>query len=45
MHVQYLHGFDPGPRRTKVFENGTSCSSLSTQTYEEELGLVEAVSG
>ena len=39
------HGFDPGPRHTKVFKNGTSCSSLSTQTYGEELGLVEAVSG
>ena len=39
------HGFDPGPRHTEVFKNGTSCSSLSTQTYEEELGLVEAESG
>ena len=39
------HGFDPGPRHTNVFKNGTSCSSLSTQTYEEEPGLVEAVPG
>ena len=39
------HAFNPGPWHTKVFKNGTSCSSLSTQTYEEELGLVEAVSG
>ena len=39
------HGFDPGPRYTKVFKNGTSCSMLSTQIYGEELGLVEAVSG
>ena len=27
------HGFDPGPRHTKVVKNGTSCSSLGTQTY------------
>ena len=26
------HGFDPRPRHTEVFKNGTSCSSLSTQT-------------
>ena len=39
------HGFDPGPRHTKVVKNGTSCSSLGTQTYEVELGLVEPVSG
>ena len=26
------HGFDPGPRHTKVVKNGTSCSSLGTQT-------------
>ena len=39
------HRFDPGPQHTKVFKNGTSCSSLSTQTYEEELGLVKGVSG
>ena len=24
------HGFDPGPRHTKVVKNGTSCSSLGT---------------
>ena len=39
------HGFDPGPRHTKVVKNGTSCSSLDTQTYGVELGLVDPVSG
>ena len=39
------HGFDPGPRHTKVVKNGTSCSSLGTQTYGVELGLVDPVSG
>ena len=39
------HGFDPGPRHTKVVKNGTSCSSLGTQTYLVELGLVDPVSG
>ena len=39
------HGFDPGPRRTEVVKNGTSCSSLGTQTYGVELGLVDPVSG
>ena len=39
------HGFNPRPRPTKVFKNCTSCSSLGTQTYGEELGLVKAVSG
>ena len=39
------HGFDPGPRHTKVVKNGTSCSSLGTQTYRVELGLVNPVSG
>ena len=34
-------GFNPGLQHTKVFKNGTSCSSVSTQTYEEELGLVD----
>ena len=38
------HGFDPGPRHTKVVKNGTSCSSLGTQTYRVELGLVVPVS-
>ena len=38
-------GFDPGPRHTKVVKNGTSCSSLDTQTYGVELGLVDPVSG
>ena len=39
------HGFDPGPRLTKVVKNDTSCSSLGTQTYGVELGLVDPVSG
>ena len=34
------HGFDPGQRHTKVIKDGTSCSSLGTQTYRVELGLV-----
>ena len=34
------HGFDPGPRHTKVVKNGTG-----TQTYGVELGLVDPVSG
>ena len=38
-------GFDPGPRHTKVVKNGTICSSLGTQTYGVELGLVDPVSG
>ena len=38
------HGFDPGSRHTKVVRNGTSCSSLGTQTYGVELGLVDPVS-
>ena len=33
------HGFDPGPRHTKNVKDGTSCSSLGTQTYGVELGL------
>ena len=39
------HRFDPGPRLTKVVKNGTGCSSLDTQTYRVELGLVDPVSG
>ena len=39
------HGFDPGPRHTKVVKNGTSCSSLGTQTYKVALGMVDPVSG
>ena len=39
------YGFDPGPRHTKVVKNGTSCSSLVTQIYDVELGLVDPVSG
>ena len=33
------------PRHTKVVKNGTGCSSLGTQTYGVELGLVDPVSG
>ena len=39
------HGFDLGPRHTKVVKNGTSRDSLGTQTYGVELGLVDPVSG
>ena len=39
------HGFDPGPRQSKIVKNGTSCSSLGDQTYKAELGLVDPVSG
>ena len=39
------HGFDPGPRHTKVIKNSTSCSSLGIQTYGLELGLIDPVSG
>ena len=39
------HGFDPGPRHTKVVKNGSSCFSLGTPTYGVELGLVDPVSG
>ena len=39
------HGFDLGPRHTKVVKHSTSCSSLGTQTYGVELGLVDQVSG
>ena len=39
------HGFDPGPRNTKVVKHGTNCSSLGTQTYGVKLGLVDPVSG
>ena len=35
------HGFHPRLRHTKVVKNSTSCSSLGTQTYGVELGLVE----
>ena len=38
------HGFDPGSRHTRVVKNDTSCSSLGTQTYWVELGLVSPVS-
>ena len=39
------HEFDPGPWHTRVVKNTTSCSSLGTQTYSVELGLVDPVSG
>ena len=37
--------FDPGPRHTINVTNDTSGSSLGTQAYEIELGLVVPVSG
>ena len=40
-----VHRFDPGPRCTKVLKHGISSSSLVTQTYGVELGLVDSVSG
>ena len=39
------HGFNPGLQHTNVVKNGISCSSLHTQTYGVELGLVDPVSG
>ena len=39
------HKFDPGLQHTKVIKNGTNCSSLGTQTYGVELGLVDPVLG
>ena len=39
------HGLDPGPSHIRVVTNGTSCSSLGTQTYRVDLGLVDPVSG
>ena len=39
------HGFDLGPRYIKVVKHCTSCSSLGTQIYGVELGLVDPVSG
>ena len=39
------HGFDPGPRHTKVVKIVTSCSSLGTQTYGVKLGVIDPVSG
>ena len=39
------HGFEPRPRYTKVtVKNNSSCSSLGTQTYGVELGMVDPVS-
>ena len=37
-------GFDPGPRHTKVVNNGTRCSPLSTRIFGVRLGLVAPVS-
>ena len=37
------HGFHPGPRHTKVVKSGASCTSLDTQTYRVELGLIDLV--
>ena len=37
-------GFDPGPRHTKVVNNGTSCSPLGTRIFGVGLGLVAPVS-
>ena len=37
------HGFNPRLQHTKVVKNGTSCSSLGTQTYWVELELVDPV--
>ena len=39
------HGFDPGPQHTEIVKNDTSCSSLGTQIYGIELGLVNPVPG
>ena len=40
-----ITGSIPGRDIPKFLKNGPSCSSLSTQTYVEKIGLVEAVSG
>ena len=37
-------GFDPGPRHTKVVNNGTSCSLPGTRIFGVGLGLVAPVS-
>ena len=37
-------GFDPGPRHTKVVNNGTSCSPLGTRIFGVGLALVAPVS-
>ena len=39
------HGSIPGCDMHKVAKNGTSCSSLGTETDRVELGLVDTVSG
>ena len=36
-------GFDPGPRHTKVVNNGTGCSPLDTRIFGVGLGLVAPV--
>ena len=45
LHETWGHGFDPGPRHTKVFKMVLAARRLALKTYGEELGLVEAVSG
>ena len=37
-------GLDPGPRHTKVVNNGTSCSPLRSRIFGVGLGLVVTVS-
>ena len=37
-------GLDPGPRHTKVVNNGTSCSPLGTRIFGVGLELVAPVS-
>ena len=37
-------GFDPGPRQTKVVNNGTSCSPLGTRIFGLGQGLVAPMS-
>ena len=37
-------GFDPGPRHTKVVNNGTSCSRLGTRIFGVGLEMVASVS-
>ena len=39
------HGFDPGPRHTKVVKNGTSCSSLGTQSWDWSTQCQDTVTG
>ena len=40
------HGFDPGPRHTKIVKMVLAAFRLTgTQTYGVELGLIDPVSG